>query len=307
MSQERFKALIYKKDLDRISGWVMAHPNLETGGDLFGFWTHTGSPIIQFVLGPGVNSKHNEFSFYQDKEFLVQSAEILINEYGLQHIGEWHSHHQIDLAKPSNGDINTVNSALHKHNFDKFLLCIANLEPVEDIDSFNTSLGAFLFEKSNSYYKTGAWVVLPEDSPIRMNLIQKYKWKKSFLHDPFHSESWRGNILETKLSDPTMISTKPIEISNHVWYRSFEGQALLRAVHNDLDESFQNLKMLIKPSEDIYFVFYDQQSKWRVDLPVDYPLSCPEIFLNDEKIEFINWDRRLSRELSRLIFNLNGI
>jgi hypothetical protein len=38
----QFKTLIYEQELEHIAGWVQEYPNLETGGDLFGFWTHSG-------------------------------------------------------------------------------------------------------------------------------------------------------------------------------------------------------------------------------------------------------------------------
>src|SRR5262249_46028940 len=51
--QHRFKLLAYEGELDQIAGWASASPDLETGGDLFGFWTHGGAPTVEFVLGPG--------------------------------------------------------------------------------------------------------------------------------------------------------------------------------------------------------------------------------------------------------------
>jgi hypothetical protein len=43
------KAIIYQSELDYISRCVLDYPNIETGGDLFGFWTYSGFPVIQYA------------------------------------------------------------------------------------------------------------------------------------------------------------------------------------------------------------------------------------------------------------------
>jgi len=40
------KVLIYATEADRVASLTLEHPDIETGGDLFGYWTHTGSPIV---------------------------------------------------------------------------------------------------------------------------------------------------------------------------------------------------------------------------------------------------------------------
>ena len=97
-------AMIYKSEMEYISRCILDYPNIETGGQLFGFWTTEGIPVVMYTIGPGPNSEHHVVHFIQDSDYLARVGDILINKYGLQHIGEWHSHHQLGLAKPSGQD-----------------------------------------------------------------------------------------------------------------------------------------------------------------------------------------------------------
>lgn len=289
-----FKTLIYQEELDHIAGWVEEYPDLETGGDLFGFWTHSGFPVIQFVLGPGKNSRHNPASFYQDREHLIKAGEILRNKHGLQHIGEWHSHHQLGLAEPSSGDQQTVFNALRQYNFPKFLLCIANLRPeAESIDygrtKYTVNLGCFLF--TSTRYQVGPWVVLPDKSPIRRDL----GWREQALFStPRLNKNWK--IYQTTLEEQLLVSTEPIEISDNVWYATLQGKALLRKICEGLISRYPNCEMFQTPSETIYFKFekkvdYYSIDKWQIDLPNDFPESSPLIKINERKSGGIkDWD-----------------
>lgn len=289
-TQPQFKTLIYEKELERIAGWVEEYPNLETGGDLFGFWTHSGAPVIQYVLGPGRGSRHNPASFFQDKEHLIQAGEILRSKHGLQHIGEWHSHHQLGLAQPSGGDENTVFRALEKYNFPRFLLCIANLRPSSEWNKkWNVNVGCFLFTNSRvsyqvSYqvgasYQTGAWVVLPGESPISSCL----GWRNS---QP--SKSW--SVEETTLEAELLVTTEPIEISEKLWYSTPEGQAILKDIYDQCNQYFQQCEMFQDSEQKVYFTFlksHNQKNKnydeWRVEFPDDFPKSSPGFKVNSEK------------------------
>ena len=59
-------AIIYQSELEEISRYILDYPNIETGGELFGFWTAYGVPVVLFAIGPGPNSIHQYTSFNQD-------------------------------------------------------------------------------------------------------------------------------------------------------------------------------------------------------------------------------------------------
>ena len=46
------KAIIYQSELDFISRCILDYPDIETGGQIFGYWTSTGVPVVMEVIGP---------------------------------------------------------------------------------------------------------------------------------------------------------------------------------------------------------------------------------------------------------------
>jgi hypothetical protein len=292
-----FKTLIYEEELDHVSGWVEEYPDLETGGDLFGFWTHSGRPVVQFVLGPGKASRHNPTSFYQDRLHLIKAGEILREKHGLQHIGEWHSHHQMGLAQPSGGDEQTVFNALRTYSFPRFLLCIANLRP--DSQNFRSSkykvnFGCFLFTQSYPHYQTGSWVVLPEQSPIRRGLERSDSECKILFNSPVLKKNWQ--IEQTTLEEQPLVTTEPIEISQNIWYSTFQGKTLLKEILEELGRKYQHIEMFRTSSEEVYITFEIKRKnsaikdKWRIEFPNKFPKLSPLVQINNSKqCEVKNW------------------
>lgn len=298
--RSQFKTLIHQQELDRIAGWVQEYPNLETGGDLFGFWSHSGFPVVQLVIGPGKNSRHNSTSFFQDKNHLIKTGEILREKYGLQHIGEWHSHHQIGLAQPSIGDERTVFNALRTYNFPRFLLCISNLSPKLERFSenkFQVTVGCFLFTLSPSHYQTGSWVVLPNKSPIRKDLETD---NNILFSSPLLNNDW--NVKQTTLEEQILLFTEPIEISENVWYSTTEGKDSLKRIVDSLNVNYQNCQIKRRvSSEEIYLIFerkhYQNYQKnddlWQIDFSKDFPHTSPLIKINNGKSFYIkNWNNK---------------
>lgn len=155
-------AIIYKSELDYISRCILDYPRIETGGQLFGYWTATGTPVVLYVIGPGLRAKHHQTSFIQDQDYLQPIGRELYNRYRLQHIGEWHSHHQLDLPRPSGGDLNTMQYGVGKPGFPRLLLCIGNCTAT------HTTVNPFNFHESDpGRYVDAAWDVVNGNSPYR--------------------------------------------------------------------------------------------------------------------------------------------
>ena len=58
-----FSVVIHANDVKKIFSWVLKHPAVETGGDLFGSWEEARSGLentlnIQYVIGPGKLHHH---------------------------------------------------------------------------------------------------------------------------------------------------------------------------------------------------------------------------------------------------------
>ena len=155
-------AIIYKSEFDVISRFILDRPNIETGGNLFGFWTSTGTPVIAYATGPGHNARHEDTMFVQDWDYVKRVGTELYHCFRLQHIGEWHSHHQLGLAHPSGGDVQTMSYGVGKPGFPRMLLCIGNC------NGRQSTLNAFNFHESNpATYVHAAWDIIDEESPYR--------------------------------------------------------------------------------------------------------------------------------------------
>src|SRR2546430_2275655 len=121
----------------------MRYPDAETGGDFFGLWSKQSDSIVQYVIGPGEQTSRKGASFFPDISYLKECGTILHNSFGLEHIGAWHSHHQMGLTNPSAGDVRTMRNALNSENVKRFLISICNIERGA------VSVGSFLFASDN--------------------------------------------------------------------------------------------------------------------------------------------------------------
>ena len=153
--------LVYQSELDYLSRCILDYPHIETGGQLFGYWTSAGVPVVLYAIGPGDNANHQPTFFNQDLDYLETVGGILVHEFGLQHIGEWHSHHQLGLAHPSDHDARTIYDNMLRHHLRWFLLCIGNCTNTA------STVNAFNFVENTPRYQESQWEVLPMDSPFR--------------------------------------------------------------------------------------------------------------------------------------------
>ena len=174
-----FNVVIYESDYKQLCAWVLKKTNIETGGDLFGLWADKHTAVIQFVVGPGQNCRRSSVSFYQDISYLEEIGSQMTKGEGVCHIGEWHSHHQLGLARPSGGDENTVWNNMPTYNLKRFVIFIANLEQLRK-DSYNVDIGCFLFELESDNGKEkqlpvlqGTFKILQKENPWNGKLLRK--------------------------------------------------------------------------------------------------------------------------------------
>ena len=156
--------IVHRGELDYLSRCILDYPDIETGGQLFGFWTAAGAPVVLYVIGPGPRANHETAFFNQDLGYLRKVGSHLIRRYGLQHIGEWHSHHRLGLAKPSGHDARTMVRSIEEDGLGRFLLCIANV----DAAGGRSSINAYAFHQDAGYdYRLATWDVKEGESPYR--------------------------------------------------------------------------------------------------------------------------------------------
>lgn len=160
------EAIIFKSEMDFISKCILDYPHIETGGELFGYWTATGVPVVLYAIGPGPHANHQTSFFNQDINYLHQIGSVIVNRFGLHHIGEWHSHHQLGLAQPSGHDAQTMIRSIRNHRLNRFLCCIGNCT------NEHSTLNAFNFTENDQYCRA-EWKIIDLDSPFR-SVIDAY-------------------------------------------------------------------------------------------------------------------------------------
>lgn len=234
-TKEFRKVIIYKSEADRLALLALQYLETETGGDLFGYWTHTGSPIVSYVIGPGRQSKHNRTSFYQDENYLRDVGTELYDQHGLQHIGEWHSHHRLGLNRPSQGDMDTVRSGMSQKHWSRFLLLITTVEG-ENIGMVLQNY--FLFSDSARDPDPLRIFSLPGVSPFRRS------------GDDAREEELRRDSEIFWRPGPFTPGTRRLadEVFKSTWFTSAEGKALLVRIAKQFASAGISCRMI--PTDD---------------------------------------------------------
>ena len=156
------RAIIYRSELDFISRCILDCPDIETGGELFGFWTAGGIPVVLFAIGPGPSANHQTTFFNQDIGYLKTVGGQLFGKYGILHIGEWHSHHQLGLAQPSGHDAATMATSIANNHLGRFLMALGNCTRDTSV------LNAFEFvEGLGTDWQHVPWEIKEVASPFR--------------------------------------------------------------------------------------------------------------------------------------------
>jgi hypothetical protein len=160
----KFKVYIYQNELEFIKRLVRQKDHIETGGDLFGLWVDAHNVVVQFVLGPGENCRRTTTSFYQDIDYLASVGDYITKNHGLCNIGQWHSHHRLNLPRPSMGDEDTVWNNMPGLGMERYVVFIATIKE-------SVNVNCFLFEIENETklpVLEGEICVLDQsDSPVR--------------------------------------------------------------------------------------------------------------------------------------------
>lgn len=261
------KALIYQGELDYISKCVLDYPDIETGGDLFGFWTYSGFPVIQYVIGPGKKANHQVAFFNQDIDYLREVGNALRNTHGLQHIGEWHSHHRLGLAEPSGHDITTVTKAIDNYNLGKFFLVITN------VHQSSSGINGFMFTKQQGrVFDYTGWVVLNGESPMRNSFDKEFD---SLVYKPQTQRASIVDLTTASLGETEFV--KP-EYTAEYWLSDKSNHKVLKNIIDGLSDGVEEVKVF-QNNEDksIYLMFQHKEKNYSLSFPTDFPQSKPVI------------------------------
>ncbi len=213
-------AIIYKSELDYISRCILDSTNIETGGQLFGFWTADKVPVVLYAIGPGPHANHQSAFFNQDVDYLTRVGRPIVEHFGLQHIGEWHSHHQLGLAQPSGHDANTMLSTIRDKHLVQFLLCIGNCT------NTSSTLNAFNFSEYSQHYVKAQWCIKEIESPFRKLIDNELA---PFLVHPRTIQANIENVYSTESQQ-----NLPPEYKESYWFSIKENRQILKQIMDTL-------------------------------------------------------------------------
>lgn len=270
-TQSNLYATIYDQDLEYISKCILDYTDLETGGDLFGFWNNRGLPVILYVSGPGSNCYRDAGFFRQDMDFLVRNGNHLFENYGLQHIGSWHSHHKLSLAIPSVHDSNTMINAIRVHHLERFFMVLGNITKQQ-----GTTINGFLYDdKTQTNYSETNWKVLKSENVLSKKI--RTTLGKELYYQP--------NTTKPKLQDIrhfiSMGNNNTISFAPNSWLASEKGNRELKGVFDWFQSSFQNAKMLLHPDQTLEL----RGDTISISFTHDFPNCFPRLVVDGNPLE----------------------
>ncbi|MBQ7584904.1 MAG: Mov34/MPN/PAD-1 family protein [Desulfovibrionaceae bacterium] len=259
--------LINQEELDLLSKYILDYPDLETGGQLFGFWRFDGRPVIHLVLGPGPMAEHQRTFFMQDLAYLKDQANLLKQKYGLEHIGEWHSHHKLGLAYPSQHDAQNISSNMRKLGYAKFLLCIGTCQ------NDSSSIQAFMFTKEKDDYIKVPWLIHKQDFSYRSRLEDHDS--RALLYPKTKSPKMESLYLKEALSE----TPSKLPLDHSYWLSNQSNRKILKQILDQLNSSpFENCRATLDAQNEVHLTLYQGQTEREdIHFPKFFPQEPPII------------------------------
>ena len=259
-------ALIYQGELDYISRCILDSPSIETGGELFGYWTASGAPVVLYAIGPGPHANHEPSFFNQDVDYLVTVGERLISRFGLQHIGEWHSHHSLGLDRPSGHDASTIANGIASQGLGRFLLAIGTCR-----DGRSGFKPYTFHEYFGTDFVSAYWEVKEGASPFRAVVDADPELAPVLVHP----RTERANALPPP-APPS--GQKAVFKSGH-WLAERGNHAVLKKIVDFLvaGDKSANAGVSLADEGDVEISVQRENGDERVVFPADFPASPPSL------------------------------
>jgi len=121
---------IMQSELEFIAGVANHWKETETGGELFGLLTHAGRPVIMLATPPGPKAIHETAHFRQCVTFIRQAESYLKDGFGLQYMGNFHSHHSLSIKGLSSGDILGTHTIAGKNGYCRLCQIVTTFEEI---------------------------------------------------------------------------------------------------------------------------------------------------------------------------------
>ena len=153
-------------DLQYMAGDAHSHGNIETGGGLYGLWSHSGRPVIMLATPSGPGACNETAHFAVDTDYVTRVNGQLQKRFGIQYLGNWHSHHSLGMDHPSRGDVGQIHRVAGRNNIPRMVQIVLTHEGGAIV-----RVNAFIYaEAPKGPYTRCPLKILPDQSPIRTAL-----------------------------------------------------------------------------------------------------------------------------------------
>ncbi|MFJ1456123.1 hypothetical protein [Nocardia sp. N2S4-5] len=174
---EHYPVRVYESELALIADETRGHVDLETGGNLFGLFSHGGGPTVFLATRPAGRFRKTPTALELDPGITRELEELAWKRYGVQCIGMWHSHHWIGLLEPSNGDRERTRRYAQKYDRPQYTEILANFVGERPSrageDAAVVQLTPFFYLDARNLSRAESTIeVLPGMSPLRRELTE---------------------------------------------------------------------------------------------------------------------------------------
>ena len=257
-----------QSELRVIAGISAEKLNLETGGDLWGYYDRAGNPVVLMATGPGSKAVFERSHFAQDADYTLETSRMLYEKHGMVLVGTFHSHHKMGLPHPSGGDERTVMSLANKNNIRNWVMIVVTHEypgkPGErTLRRLNVRVNAYVYPSPEKGKGVSIPIrVLAGDSPFRKALLSSNdpelaslcKWAPWFPTDKITYDKYEPHIstdVTTEFPDVIIEQIKKLPIKTQ------------RTVTLSMPDTFIAVRFAVTKRNSA-IVFYSKQSPYNI-------------------------------------------
>lgn len=260
---------IYREELDFMVRVILDSPQMETGGNLFGYWSAEGDAVVVYVLGPGPKSVRRFTSFTQDADYLQRHVDQLSREHRLSHIGVWHSHHGLGLSHPSGGDVQSIHEGMYADGLSRCVLAIGVC--VRQRASANAFSFVNLHHRVTMEQRP--WLVVPGEGPVRARYDAAHG---DSLIAPFTSVAVYGEMNARGAQQAP--AAGQVTFERGFWLNDRANRLQLKQIVAYIEGHYADVKLLKVDDETIEVRFeVPGRASWRLVFGPDFPVRAPYV------------------------------
>ena len=261
INMAEFQAYIFKEDVEKLQS--EAGSATQKSGSLFGQWTSTGNPVVQYVVPSAVNRADSE-----------SYGKKLWEDYRVCHIGEWQSVRSYRRQTAQDAERHLLSN--FKGGKPKRFLVL-------DVEA--TDIKPYLLEGENQR-RRGILDRLDGVNPFNRSDVDPQQSTGQHFRQPSHH---KGQSTAAQGGDWSQFQPRPqlqpATTRNYQWYSGSMENGTFEKILNDFKRIASQGKVEItrdKTTEDLSMAFRDKRhfKNWQVDFPHNFP-SAGALLIED--------------------------